>query len=312
MKIVFLDAKTLGDDLDLSKFKRLGNITIYNTTTPNETIKRLEYADIVVTNKVVIDKNVIDNTNLKMIQIAATGMNNVDIAYAKEKNILVKNVKGYSTNSVVQITFSMVLSILSKINYFDQYGKNRWHNSDIFTHIVPFDEISSLKVGIIGLGTIGKKVASIFKEFGSEVYYYSTSKTNYNTDFIHLELNELLKKCDIISIHAPLNVNTKNLINKDNLKYIKNNSILLNLGRGGIVNEEDIANELNNRKIFYATDVVLNEPIKDTNPLLKIKDKSRLMITPHIAWASIQSRKKLIELIYENISSFLADNQYVL
>jgi len=305
VKIVFLDAKTLGEDIDLSIFKKLGEVKIYQTTNKNETIDRLSEADIVVTNKVVIDKNVIDNTNLKLIQVAATGMNNIDLDYAKEKGIIVKNITNYSTNSVVQITFSMVFKLLSKIEYFNDYGKNEWCNSDIFTHIIPFNELSSLKVGIIGLGNIGKKVASIFNEFGSEVYYYSTSKSNYNTNYKHLELNELLKSCDIISIHAPLNQNTLNLINKNNLKYLKDGAILLNLGRGGIVNENDIANEIDKREIFYATDVISTEPIDCNNPLLKVKNKDRLVITPHIAWASVESRKRLVNLIYKNIKNFL-------
>ena len=305
MKIVFLDIKTLGEDLDLSKFNKLGKITTYDITKPSETIEKLVEADIVVTNKVVIDKNVIDNTNLKMIQVAATGMNNIDLDYAKKKKIVVKNVNKYSTNSVAQITFSLIFKFLSKIDYFDEYGKNKWCRNDIFTHIVPFNELSNLNIGIIGLGTIGKKVASIFNEFGSKIYYYSTSKSNYDTNFIHLDLDTLLKTCDILSIHAPLNQNTKNLINKNNLKYIKNGSILLNLGRGGIVNEKDIANELDKREIFYATDVISSEPIDCNNPLLKVKNKNRLIITPHIAWASIESRKRLINSIYKNIEEFI-------
>jgi glycerate dehydrogenase len=310
MKIAFLDTKTLGSDIDLSIFDELGDVKKYETTNENQTIDRLQNIDIAVTNKVIIDKHIINHTNLKLIQVTATGMNNIDLDYAKEKNIIVKNVAKYSTNSVAQITFSMIFKILSKIDYFDDYGKNQWINSDIFTHIVPFYELANKNFGIIGLGTIGKKVASIAKSFGANVYYYSTSKSNFNTNYTHLQLNELLSKCDIISIHAPLNNNTFNLINKNNLAYIKQDAILLNLGRGGIVNESDISNAIDAKKIYYATDVVTTEPIKQTNPLLHIKQKDRLILTPHIAWASYESRQTLINTVYNNLKNFMLSFTY--
>lgn len=299
MKLVFLDALTLGD-INLDIFKNLGEVQIYPTTNTNETLERVKDADVVLTNKVVIDKNIMDNSNIKMIQILATGMNNVDLEYAKEKNILVKNVAGYSTESVAQLTFAFVLNILNKINYFDNYAKNEYQNSNIFTHIVDFEELASKKWGIIGLGNIGRRVANIAKSFGCDVFYYSTSGKNNNTDFKRVSLDEVLQ-CDIISIHAPLNENTKNLLNKNNLHLIKKGAILLNLGRGGIVNESDLA-EIIDKKGFYAGfDVFTKEPIDKNNPLLKVKN---IILTPHIAWASKQAREKLINLAYENVKKF--------
>ena len=300
MKLVFLDASTLGD-VDLSKFENLGEVEIYQTTNKNETLNRVKNADIVLTNKVVINKEIIDNSNIKMIQILATGMNNVDLEYAKGKEIIVKNVVGYSTNSVAQLTFAFVLEILNKVSYFNSYVNNEYANSDIFTHIIDFSELNGKTWGIIGLGEIGKKVASIAKAFGCEVVYYSTSGKNNNSDYKRVELEEVLKS-DIISIHSPLNENTKNLLNKNNLHLIKKGAILLNLGRGGIVNEKDLADIIDEKGFFAGFDVFEKEPIDKNNPLLKVKN---IYLTPHIAWASNEAREKLINLAYENVKEFI-------
>ncbi len=305
MKIVFLDAKTLGKDISLDRFKDIATVDFYETTQPNQVISRIKDAQIVVTNKVVIDKNIIDNSNLKFIQVTATGMNNIDIPYAKQNNIIVKNVAGYSTNSVVQTAFAFIFKFIQDIEYLNSYAKTKWCNSDSFTHIIPFGELANKKVGIIGLGTIGKQVANIANEFGAEVYYYSTSHKNNNNKYTQLSLEELLKTCDIISIHAPLNENTANLLNKENLVYLKEKTILLNLGRGGIVNENDIALLLDQKEIYFATDVTTIEPIGCENPLLKVVNKNRLILTPHIAWASIEARKTLIQMVYENLNDFI-------
>ena len=300
MKLVFLDAKTLGN-IDLSRFRNLGEVEIYQTTNKNETLNRVKNSDIVLTNKVVIDKEIIDNSNIKMIQILATGMNNVDLEYAKSKGIIVKNVAGYSTNSVAQLTFAFVLEILNKVNYFNSYVNNEYANSEIFTHIIDFSELNGKTWGIIGLGEIGKKVASIAKAFGCEVVYYSTSGKNNNSDYKRVELEEVLKS-DIISIHSPLNENTKNLLNKNNLHLIKKGAILLNLGRGGIVNEKDLADIIDEKGFFAGFDVFEKEPIDKNNPLLKVKN---IYLTPHIAWASNEAREKLITLAYENVKEFI-------
>ena len=300
MKLVFLDALTLGD-MDLSEFENLGEVKIYQTTSKEDVIDRVQGFDVVLTNKVVIDKNVMDNSDIKMVQILATGMNNVDLEYAKQKNIFVQNVAGYSTNSVAQLTFAFVLSFLNKINTFDSFSKTDYQNSDIFTHIIDFDELNSKKWGIIGLGEIGKKVANIARSFGCDVVYFSTSNKNNNQDFKRVELEEVLG-CDVISIHSPLNQNTKNLLNKNNLHLIKPNSILINVARGGVVNEKDLADIIDNNNFFAGFDVFDGEPISKNNPLLGCKN---ILLTPHIAWASKQARQKLISLAYESVSKFV-------
>ena len=306
-KIAILDALTLGSDVDLTIFDELGEVIVYDTTSPSELISNIGDASIVITNKVVIDANAMDNTNIKLICIAATGMNNIDLAYAAQKNIEVKNVVGYSTSSVAQLTFSIALQFIAKISYYDEYVKSgQWSKSKIFTNVSkPFYELDGKKWGIIGLGNIGKSVANIANSFGCDISYYSTSGMNQNTQYNCLSLEELLKTSDIISIHCALNEDTLNLISKTNLSMLKDKAIILNLGRGGIVNEEDISNMLDNSNIYYGTDVVSKEPIIKDSPLLKIVNKDQLIITPHIAWASIESRKRLIKSIKENIKEFI-------
>jgi len=307
VKIVFLDRKTLGDDISLDQFDKYGDIEVFNITKPEQTLDRVKDAIVVVTNKVVIDKNIMDNSNIKLICVAATGMNNIDLEYAKQKGILVKNVSGYSTSSVVQLTLSFVLQFVQKVEYYDKFGKNEWKNSEIFTNIdKPFFELDGKKWGIIGLGDIGKKVASVATAFGCEVSYYSTSGKNNNNQYKQLDLDMLLNSCDIISIHAPLNDQTNDLINVQNIKNIKKGAIVLNLGRGGIVNEKDISDTINNgADLYYGTDVVTKEPIESNSPLLSIKNKDRILITPHIAWASKEARLRLLDGIEQNIKNFI-------
>jgi len=310
MNIVLLDAKTLGEDLDLSPLEHFGTLTSYGTTSPEETLERIQIADIVITNKVVITANMMEETpKLKLICIAATGMNNVDLDAAKFKRIEVKNVAGYSTKSVVQHTFAMALYLLAKMAYYDASVKEgTWTRSGLFTDVSrPFYEISGKKWGIIGLGTIGQEVAKIATAFGAEISYHSTSGKNLNHAYPHQSLEFLLRDCDIISIHAPLNDNTYNLINENNLPYIKEGAILLNLGRGGIINETDLAFELDRRRLYAGLDVLEIEPLTLNNRLNEVKHKERLLITPHIAWSSIEARKKLLEGIVENITNFLGN-----
>jgi lactate dehydrogenase-like 2-hydroxyacid dehydrogenase len=226
----------------------------------------------------------------------------MDLEYAKQKGIIVKNVAGYSTNAVAQVTFAFVLEIMNKVRYFNDYVNNEYSDSDIFTHIINWNELNGKKWGIIGLGAIGKKVAEIATAFGCEVSYYSTSGKNSNLDYQKVELNELLKNSDIISIHAPLNQDTENLLNKNNLHLIKKGAMLLNLGRGGIVHEKDLADIIDEKGFFAGFDVFTKEPIDKENPLLKCKN---ILLTPHIAWASVEAREKLVQLAYGNISSLL-------
>ena len=310
MNIVLLDQKTLGDDLNLEILKGFGELTLYATTSAEETAERIKEAEVIITNKVVITKELMENAKeLKLICIAATGMNNVDLEAAKELGITVKNVTGYSTTSVVQHTFSMMFYLLEKLEYYNRQVKSRiWSKSELFTDISqPFSEIAGKKWGIIGLGTIGKEVAKVAETFGATINYYSTSGKNLINDYHHADLETLFSECDIISIHCPFNERTNNLINQSNLKYLKEGSILLNLGRGGIINEVDLAEALNSQNIYVGLDVIAKEPIEENNPLLSISNYDKLLITPHIAWASKESRERLLQGIVENIQLFLEE-----
>lgn len=308
MNIVLLDGKTLGGDLDLSPLLEFGTLKNYGSTAPEETLERIADAEIVITNKVVLSKEMMQKaSHLKLICIAATGMNNVDLNAARKLGITVKNVSGYSTPSVVQHTFTMALYLLGKLAYYnDVVKKGAWSRQKLFTDVSqPFAEIAGKKWGIIGLGTIGKEVAQVATAFGATVDYFSTSGQNKINDYHHSELNDLLAECDIISIHAPLNEKTQNLINASNLIHLQERAILLNLGRGGIINEADLAVELDRKEIYVGLDVLAKEPIAQENPLMKIEQNNRLLITPHIAWASIEARERLLEGIMQNIQTFL-------
>ena len=311
MKIVILDRATLGFDIDISIFETLGEVISYDITLPNETTNRVKDADIVITNKVMISKEVMENSNLKLICISATGTNNVDLEFAKQKNIPVKNVAGYSSSSVVQLAFSMIFQIVQKLDYYKKYvDVGNWQKSQIFTHIdKPFFELDGKKVGIIGLGDIGRNFAKKARAFDCEVMYFSTSGKNSNSEYKQVSLDELLSTCDIISIHCPLNENTKDLLNYKNMKNIKDGAILLNLGRGGIINEADLAKIIDEKEIYCGIDVVSVEPIAEYNPLLKVKNKDRLLLTPHIGWASVEARNRLVKMVAENIKEFISQKR---
>jgi glycerate dehydrogenase len=309
MKIVFLDALTVGKDMDLRDFSKIGDFNCYQASSVSESVERMKDADIVITNKVQLkEENLSKAKELKLICLTATGTNNVDLDYCKKKGIAVCNVAGYSTASVTQHTFSLLFYILEKLNFYDSYVKEgRYSKCDIFTFLEPpFSELSGKIFGIIGLGDIGRSVARVATAFGCKVCYYSTSGANQNPDYERVELEALLGKSDVISIHAPLNSSTIDLIKYEELKLMKSNAILLNLGRGGIVNETDLARALEEDLIAGAgLDVLVKEPIPLDNPLMKIKDKSKLFITPHIAWASIEARTRLLVEVEKNIEAFL-------
>ena len=309
MKIVLLDKDTLGSDIDISIFESFGELKSFDTTSYNETIRNIADADIVITNKVIIDKNVMDNCNIKLICISATGTNNVDLEYAKTKNIIVKNVAGYSTNSVAQHTFALLLHIIQHTQHYTDYvKKGLWEKSPIFTNIdMPFMEIANKNWGVIGLGNIGEKVASIASSFGANVTYYSTSNSNHNKEYKSVDLNRLIKESDIISIHCPLNEKTKDLLNYENMQNLKDNAIIINVARGGIINEYDICKIVEEKSVKFALDTLSKEPIENSNPLNKILNNKNILITPHIAWASIESRKKLIELVGNNIDKYIKE-----
>lgn len=308
MKIVILDALTFGADIDLSGFEKFGDVTIHQITSYEQTKERITNADVIVTNKVVIDEALMAcSQNLKLICIAATGMNNVDLVAAKKRGISVKNVSGYSTDSVIQHTFSMLFYLIGHSRYYDDVVKNgTYAKSPIFTDISqPFFEIKGKKWGIIGLGEIGRGVAKVATTFGAQVFYHSTSGKNLAQDYRHLKLDALLKSCDIISIHAPLNEQTKYLLDYEHLFMCKEGAVVLNLGRGGIIDEEAVARIIDEKNIVFGLDVLEQEPMRKNHPLFFVKNKERLYVTPHIAWTSFEARKKLIEGVLHNIENFL-------
>jgi len=312
IKIVLLDAKTLGKVPNLENLSGFGEVNYFETTLPHETASRIADAKIVITNKVIIDRAVMEQCpQLKLICISATGMNNVDLVAAKEKGIQVKNAVGYSSNSVAQHTIAAILQLYNQISYYDAYVKSgQYVQSDIFTHYGPLiRELHNKYLGIIGLGNIGQTVAGIALGFGMKVNYYSTSGKNKNEAYTQLSLDELLKTSDIISVHAPLNDRTRNLLSTEQFSLMKPNAILVNASRGGIIDETALAEAINNCRIAGACiDVYEQEPVLRENPLLKVKHPERLVLTPHNAWTSIESRTKLMEIVCKNIEDFLKEN----
>lgn len=311
MKILILDAATFGEDIDISKFNELGEVTVYAKSTKKEALERLEAVnpDAVITNKVVIGNDEMQAApNLKIILEAATGYNNIDIECARTLRIKVANVAGYSTMSVVQHTFALFFYLYEKMRYYDDYVKSgEYSKSTIFTNFSNvFGELAGKTWGIVGFGHIGSRVADAARAFGCKVVYYSASGNTYDTEYEKVDLDTLLKESDIISIHAPLNQYTKALFNYENLKKMKKSAYLINVGRGPIVNDADLAKALNEGEIAGAgLDVLTTEPMPADNPLLAIKDSNKLVITPHNAWATYEARVRLLDEIYNNLNSFI-------
>jgi glycerate dehydrogenase len=307
--IVFLDLKTIGKVDNLKLLSKLGHLETYENTDPEQVVERCTGKEIVIVNKVEMTGAVMQQLpQLKLICVAATGVNNVDLNFAENNGIEVKNVAGYSTDSVAQLTFTMLLYLVNKPYYYDSYVKSgAYSRSGSFTHHEePFWELKGKRMGIIGLGTIGRQVARIAESFGMEVVFYSTTGRNNHISYKRFELDDLLKSSDVISIHAPLNNQTRDLITYERIKLMRPCAILLNLGRGGIINEKDLAKALNENVIAAAgIDVMEQEPINADNPLLKLFDKQKILITPHMAWASKESRELLVEKIARNIEIFL-------
>ena len=278
-------------------------------TCENMVAERFIDADIVLTNKIVLNEENLKNAeNLKLICEMATGYNNIDMDYARKNNIAVTNVAGYSTNTVAQHTFAMLLHLYDNLSYFDNFVKSgEYSDSNMFTNLdVTYNDLCGKVLGIIGLGAIGKRVAKIAQAFGARVIYYSTSGKNTNSDYAQVDFQELLEKSDVISIHAPLNEKTKGLINYDALSKMKKGAILINVGRGPIVVDADLARAIDEEIIGGAgLDVFEEEPISVNHPLYQIKDSNKLIITPHMAWASVEARTRVVEEVYLNIDAFL-------
>ena len=303
MKIAFLDAATMGD-VSFEPFEQLGDFTRYENSTPEEARERVRDLDVLLINKVLVDKELIDSApNLKLICIAATGVNNIDVEYAASKGIPVRNAVGYSTDSVVQTTYMHILSLVGGAPYFDDSVKSgSYSRSGMFTD--PnwnWWELAGKTIGIIGMGNIGSKVARIADAFGMKVCYFSTSGTGHCKEYPSLPLEELLAISDIVSIHAPLNERTNRLIGKEQLAMMKPSAYLVNVGRGAIVAEEDLAEAVDNGVIAGAgMDVFVQEPIPEDHPYLRMKHPERMRLTPHIAWASIEARSRLIGIMADN------------
>lgn len=298
--IVFLDTLTLGG-VDLSGFDKFGEVVKHEITEPDQRRERTKDATVIVTNKVVIDSEVLDSAkHLKLVLVSATGINNIDLEACKARGVAVANVAGYSTASVVSHTFALYFYLAHSMDFYAHYD---WSKSPIFTDLShPFCELDGKKWGVVGMGEIGRKVASIATAFGASVCYTSTSGKNLDQPYKRVELDELISSCDVVSIHAPLTDQTRNLIAINELKSMKNGAILLNLGRGGIVNESDLAQVLKRGRIKAGLDVLKCEPPSANHPL---NGAPNLLITPHIAWGSVESRERLVNELISNLSAFL-------
>ncbi len=301
---MFLDAATMGN-VSFEPFERLGEFVKYENSTQEEARERVKDADVMLLNKVWVGKELIDSApNLKLICIAATGVNNIDVEYAASKGIPVRNVAGYSTDSVVQTTFMHMLSLVGGGPYFDESVKSgSYSRSGMFTD--PnwnWWELAGKTIGIIGLGNIGGRVAKIAEAFGMKVCYYSTSGTGHCKDYPCLTLDELMAVSDVVSVHAPLNERTLHLIGREQLALMKPTAYLVNVGRGAIVVEEDLAAAVDEGVIAGAgIDVFVDEPVPVDHPYMKMKHPERMRFSPHIAWASIEARKRLIGFMADNV-----------
>lgn len=315
MKIVFLDRKSIGEDIDLAEYNKLGQVVIYDYSTDEQIPERVNDADIIVCNKMPINEQSVGKAkNLKLVCVTATGTNNLDKEYLEKRGIAWRNVAGYSTEAVAQHTFALLFYLLEHLSYYDNYVKSdKYVNDSMFTHFEKhFNELSGKKWGIIGLGNIGKRVADIATCFGADVSYYSTSGRNNNSDYLRVDFDTLLKESDVISIHAPLTDDTLGLIDKNALNKMKKTAILINVGRGPIIVEKDLAEALKCGQIAAAgLDVLDIEPMGENNPLRHIKDSEKLLITPHIAWAAVEARQRLMHIIAGQIEEFIQMNTNV-
>lgn len=309
MKIVFLDAKSIGEDIDLRGFDRFGEVEKYNFSAGDEVRERLKDADIAILNKVPINERTLGEAkNLKLVCVTATGTDNLDKDYLKKRGIAWRNVAGYSTETVAQHTFALLFYLVEKLRYYDDYVKSEKYVEDtMFTHFDNvFHDISGKTWGIVGMGAIGRRVAQIAQAFGCRVIYYSTSGQNNQEGYERVDFETLLTHSDILSVHAPLNDSTRGLMDKEAFAKMKKSAVFLNLGRGPIVVEADLAEALNNGVISAAgLDVLSKEPMDKDNPLRNIKDSNRLIITPHIAWASKEARVRLMRIIEGQVEAFV-------
>ncbi len=305
MKIVFLDAATLGDT-SLEPIAKLGDLVCWPTSTPEEARARVGDCEVLIVNKIKVDKMLLDAApELRLVCEAATGVNNIDVEACAAKGIPVRNVAGYSTDSVVQETFMHILTLMGNGPYFDSTVKSgEYSRGKIFTDVSkPFFEITGKTLGIIGMGTIGSKVAKVGEAFGMKVIYYSTSGTGHCKEYPSVSLERLMRESDVVSVHAPYNERTAGLVGENELRMMKPTAFIVNMGRGGIVVEEALAKVIDEGIIGGAgLDVFVKEPLPADHPLLHTRHPEKLSLTPHTAWASVEARDRLVQAIADNIA----------
>lgn len=309
MNLVILERNSVGTDIDVSCFEKLGRVTVYENTVERQVAERIQDADVVIGNKAPLNESTLQGAkNLKLITLFSTGYDCVDIAYCAAHGIKVANVKDYCTDAVSQHTFAMLFYLLEHLRHYDEYVKSgaygaqeRFSNFDL-----PFVELTGKTWGIVGMGNIGSRVAGIAKAFGCRVIFYSASGKSTCTTYEQVDKDTLLAQSDFLSLHCPLSERTRNLIDKDALRKMKRTAILLNVARGAVINNADLYWALQNEEIAAAgLDVLEKEPIASDNLLGRIKDSNRLLITPHMAWASCEARERIVQEVFLNIEAYL-------
>jgi len=308
--IVILERNSVGLDVDVSCFEQIGEVTCYsNTVTVDEVRERTKNADIVIANKAPMNAETLQNSpNVKLICEFATGFDNCDLSYCKERGIKVANVVNYSTDMVAQHTFAMALFLMEKMAHYDTYVKSGQYSAqDRFSNFdLPFTELSGKTWGIVGMGNIGKKVAEIAKAFGCRVIFHSITGKSTVTEYEQVDKETLLTESDVLSLHCPLSDLSRNFIDGLALKKMKKTAVLINVARGPVVNNPDLYEALCNEEIAAAgLDVLEKEPLEISNPLSQFKDSNRLIITPHMAWASVEARTRCVQEAFENAKAFL-------
>lgn len=310
MKLVILERNSVGTDVDVSCFEKFGEVTCYPNTVAANTSERVKDADIILANKAPLNESTLkDAPNVKLICLLATGFDNVDLAYCKSRGIKVTNVVNYCTSTVAQHTLLLALALSEKIAFYDDYVKSGAYSAqDRFSNFDrTFYDLEGKTWGIIGMGTIGRRVAGLAQAFGCRVIFYSASGKSTCTDYKRVEFDTLLQESDILSLHCPLSDRTRGLINKDALSKMKETAILVNVARGPVVDTQALYDALVTDQIAGAgLDVLEQEPMAKDNPLAQIKDSTKLIITPHMAWASLESRTRLVDEVVKNIEAFLA------
>lgn len=309
MKLAVLERNSAGTDIDVSCFEKYGEVTYYANTLKNDVAERVRDADIIISNKAPMNEETLQAApNVKLICLFATGYDNVDLEYCRKRGIKVANVVNYCSPAVAQHTVLLALSLMEKLAFYDDYVKSGAYSAqDRFSNFdKPFGELQGKTWGIVGMGNIGRKVASLAEAFGCKVIFYSASGKSSCRDYERVDLDSLLEQSDILSLHCPLSDRTRNLIDKEAFMKMKRTAILVNVARGPVVNNQDLYDALMSGEIAAAgLDVLEKEPLDPANPLSQIKDSTKLIITPHMSWASTESRIRLIDEVAKNIDAFL-------